>query len=114
LLKTDTLFFQTKKLTDYGQVSIRFQNLDTSRNPVLQFVQNNLVVFSAGISSGRFDQSLFIPGDYSLRILYDTNGNGKWDPGSFFEGRRQPELVEPVERTLTIKPDWQNEFEIAL
>jgi hypothetical protein len=57
---------------------------------------------------------LFLPGEFDLRILYDRNGNGVWDPGQFFGIRRQPEIVKPVERKITVKASWQNEFEIAL
>ena len=83
-------------------------------NPVLQFVQADKVVFSTPIKSGLFSQSLFLPGDYDLRILYDTNGNGKWDAGRFFEGKRQPELVKPIGQKINVKPDWENEFERSL
>jgi hypothetical protein len=49
-----------------------------------------------------------------LRILYDRNKNGKWDPGQFFAKHIQPELVKPVGRKVTIKSNWDNEFDIAL
>ena len=114
LLKTDTLTFATRKATEYGSVSIRLRNIDLSLNPVLQFVQNNNVVLSAPIPSGTFSQALFLPGDYELRVLYDRNGNGKWDPGQFFGGKRQPELVRPIERRVNVKANWDNEFEVAL
>ena len=114
LLKTDTLTFATRKATEYGSLSIRLRNIDLSLNPVLQFVQNNNVVLSAPIPSGTFSQALFLPGDYELRVLYDRNGNGKWDPGQFFGGKRQPELVKPIERRVNVKANWDNEFEVAL
>ncbi len=114
LLRADTLEFNARKTTDYGQISIRVRNIDTAQNPVLQFVQSDKVVFSAPIKSGVFNQSLFLPGDYDLRILYDTNGNGKWDAGRFFEGKRQPELVKPIAQKINVKPDWENEFERSL
>jgi hypothetical protein len=113
LLKTDTLFFTTRKKADYGQLNITIRNLDTARNPILLFVQNNAVVFSTPIKSGRFQRDLFLPGDYDLRILYDTNGNGKWDPGHFFGTRRQPEIVEPLGDKITVKTNWENEFNIT-
>ena len=90
------------------------RNLDLNQKPVLQFVQNGTVIQSVPIPSGTFSQALFLPGDYELRILYDRNGNGQWDPGHFFGGKRQPELVKPVERRVNVKPNWDNEFEIAL
>lgn len=114
LLKTDTLNFTTKKLSDYGKLAIRLRNVDASRNPVLQFLQNDQVVFSANIKSGVYRSSLFNPGDYDLRILYDTNNNGKWDPGSFFGTKRQPERVQPVSRKITVKAAWDNDFDLSL
>lgn len=114
LLKTDTLTFTTKKVTDYGKIDIRVKNIDTAQNPVLQFVQNDRVVLAVPIKSGRYTQTLFIPGEYDLRILYDKNKNGKWDPGQFFGQKMQPEIVEPISRKITIKANWDNEFEVAL
>ena len=114
LLKSDTLDFSTKKLSDYGQLRIRIRNVDTARKPVLQFVQNNQVMFSAPIPAGVFTSRLFVPGEYELQVLYDENGNGKWDPGQFFGTKRQPELVHPVTQGVNIKAAWDNEFERSL
>jgi hypothetical protein len=50
LLKTDTLKFRTKKITDYGSIRIRFKNFDPSANPVLLFVQNDNVIKSFPLS----------------------------------------------------------------
>ena len=114
LQANDTIRFSTKKITDYGELSLRLRNLELERKPVLQFVQSDNVVFSVPLTDAVFSQALFIPGEYNLRILYDSNGDGKWTPGRFFGGKRQPEIVQPIERTITIKPDWKNEFEIML
>lgn len=114
LLRADTLSFSARKTVDYGQISIRIRNIDTAQNPVLQFVQSEKLVFSTPIKSGVFNQALFLPGDYDLRILYDRNNNGKWDAGRFFEGKRQPELVKPIGQKINIKPNWENEFERTL
>lgn len=114
LLRSDTLDFSTRKTTDYGQLDIRIRNIDTAQNPVLQFVQGERVVSSVPIKSGRYTQALFLPGDYDLRILYDSNNNGIWDPGKFFEGKIQPEIVKPIGQKITVKPDWENEFERGL
>jgi len=114
LLKTDTLSFLTKKKADYGSLALRIRNIDAFRNPVLQFVQNNQAVYSVPIKSGVYNEALFTPGDYTLRIFDDVNGNGKWDPGNFFEGKRQPEIVHPISQSITVKANWDNEFERVL
>jgi len=113
LLKTDTLFFATRKSGDYAQINITIRNLDTARNPVLQFIQNNAVVYSAPVRSGRFQRDLFLPGEYDLRILYDTNGNGKWDPGHFFGTKRQPEIAEPIGDKIKVTANFENEFTLT-
>lgn len=114
LLKTDTLSFTTKKKTDYGMLKLRFRNLDLSKNPVLAFLLNGSAYKSIPLTSTEFTNPLFLPGDYELRILFDDNKNGTWDPGQFFGARKQPELVVPIERKISVKPNWQNEFDISL
>ena len=114
LLKTDTLHFQTKKMADYGSLQLKFKHLDTARHPVLLILQNETILKSIPLKVAGFSQALFLPGEYELRILYDDNNNGVWDTGQFFGKHKQPELVKPVERKITVKPAFQNEIEIAL
>jgi hypothetical protein len=114
LLKTDTLNFTTKKLADYGSVKVSFKNIDLSQNPVLQFSQNGQVVKSFTLTTTEVYQQLINPGEYELTILYDKNKNGKWDPGQFFGEKKQPELVRPLKQKITIRANWDNEFEITL
>lgn len=114
LLKADTISFITMKNDDYGKLSLRLRNLDLSKNPVLQFVQSEKVVNSFPLTGQTFSQALFLPGEYELRILNDTNKNSIWDPGEFFGKHKQPEIVKPVEKHFTVKKNWENEFEIKL
>ncbi|MBS1620948.1 MAG: Ig-like domain-containing protein [Bacteroidetes bacterium] len=112
LLKTDTITFTTRKINDYGKLSIRFRNLDLTKNPVLMLIQGDAIKGTYPLSSATFSQNLFLPGEYELRILEDRNKNGKWDPGVFFGKHIQPEIVRPVSRKITVKPDYENEFDI--
>ena len=115
LLKNDTLSFKTRKNSDYGSLKIKFRNLDISKNPVLIFLIGGETIHkSFRLNSVDFLQPMFLPSEYDLRILYDKNKNGVWDPGQFFGKRIQPEIVVPIERKISVKPAWQNEFEIAL
>jgi len=114
LLKDDTLAFRTKKASDYGLIRLRLLGLDISKNPVLQFVQGDQVKYSYPLTSRDFYAKLFPPGEYDLRILFDENKNGVWDPGVFFGEHKQPEKVMPLSRKLTIKANWDNEVDINL
>lgn len=114
LLKSDTFSFKTHKLSDYGTIKMRIRNLDMSKNPVLLFVQNEAIVKSFPLTSVDFYQQLFLPGDYQMRILFDINKNGKWDPGDFFGKHKQPEIVTTINRPAIIRANFVNEFEIQL
>lgn len=115
LLKTDTISFRTKKDIEYGEVRVRILNLDLKKRPVLQFVVSDNVKYSYAFKNGReFRQLLFAPGEYELRVLYDTNGNGVWDAGHFFGNHRQPEQVVPIKKHLTVKANWDNDVDITL
>jgi len=118
LLKIDTISIQTKKEIEYGEVRIRIPNLDLSKNPVLQFIQGDAVKFAYSfVNRKEFKVQLFPPGEYELRLLFDDNKNGIWDPGSFFGTRRQPERVISIgsaKKKFNVKANWDNEVDITL
>jgi len=101
-------------LAEYGSLQLKFRNLNLAKNPVLLFFSGQTIFKSVALTTAEFSQAVFLPGEYELRILYDDNKNGTWDPGQFFGKKKQSELVKPVERRITVKPAWQNEIEITL
>ncbi len=114
LLKIDTINFSTKKESDYGNLRLRFRNLELKRHPILLFFSGDKIILSYKIGpSLRYNNRLFIPGEYQLRILYDTNQNGVWDPGDYYK-RRQPEIVVPLKNKVYVKANWDNEIDITL
>ena len=113
-MKNDTLTFISKKASTYGMVLLRFLNLDLTINPDLQLAQGDNVVYSHVFTSKEFYAKLFVPGEYEMRILYDDNKNGLWDPGNYFGTRRKPELVKPIVRKLNVKANWDNEIDVNL
>ncbi|PZR28075.1 MAG: hypothetical protein DI535_07905 [Citrobacter freundii] len=112
LLKADTVDFYSNKNADYGKLSLRFKNLDLSKNPVLLFLLNNDLKGAYPLTSPNFTQQLFLPGEYTIRILEDRNKNGKWDAGKFYGKHIQPEIVKPIERKIVVKANWENEAEV--
>jgi uncharacterized protein (DUF2141 family) len=115
LLKDDTVAFKTKKDIEYGEIRIRVFNLELSRKPVLLFYSGDALKYSYPFGDKKeIRKILFKPGDYELRILYDTNGNGKWDTGEFFKKHKQPEKVVTVMKKFTVKANWDNDRDITL
>ncbi len=98
-----------------ASIRIRVFNLDLSRHPVLLMLQSDAVKYAFPFGKRKeIRQLLFRPGEYDLRILYDMNDNGRWDPGVFFGKHRQPEKVTPIRQKFTVKANWDNDKDITL
>jgi uncharacterized protein (DUF2141 family) len=115
--RLDTIPFSTKQEKDYGSLTLRFTNFDPTVDTtplVLQFIQNDKITHSIPVKKEPFYARLFPPGEYQIRLLFDDNNNGKWDPGSFFENKKQPEIVKFYDKKLTIRANWENEQNVEL
>lgn len=113
LLKTDTVRFTTMQKEDYAALILRFTGLDLSLNPTLQFVEGDNVKMSYPLTGNQWSSSLFPPGEYSVRILYDTDKNGIWTTGNYLK-KQQPEVVVALPQKLSVRANWDNEREINL
>ena len=113
LTKADTIRFTTKQQSDYGNVVLRFSNLDLAKHPVLQFVQGEEVKKSYSLTTAEWGNKFVVPGEYEIRILFDDNNNGKWDPGDYTK-KRQPEKAITLKDKLAVKANWDNERDIKL
>lgn len=114
LTREDTLRFSTARTSEYGSIKMRFLNLDLTQNPILLLIQNKEIRHTHIFSNRDFNLPLFPPGEYEMRIVFDRNQNGKWDPGNFFESRQQPERIMQIPRNLTVRANWESEIDIDL
>lgn len=46
------------------------------------------------------------PQKYNVRVIYDRNGNGKWDTGNYFTNT-QPEKVIYLEKVIELRANWE-------
>jgi Bacterial Ig-like domain len=113
LAKNDTIRFTTKRVEDYGKLTLRFNGLDLKRKPVLQFLVNDVVKNSYALTSNEWNNNMFAPGEYGIRILFDTNNDGKWTAGNY-KTKLQPETAITLPQKLNVKADWENERDINL
>ncbi len=113
ILRTDTIAFAAKNTTDYGSVRINITNLDTTLHPRLLFYKSDKLEMSVLLNTGRIQYPLFRPGEYEIRILYDTNANGVWDTGNYWQ-KLQPERVVLRKQLLNVRSNWDNEFTMDL
>ena len=113
LTKADTIRITTKEMSAYGNVVLRFSNLDLSKHPVLQFVLGEEIQKSYQLTALEWSNKFMNPGEYEIRILFDDNNNGKWDPGDYSK-KLQPEKVITLSQKLGVRANWDNERDIKL
>ena len=91
--------FRTKNRSEYGNIRV---NLRNAKFPlIVQLVnERGAVIYERYTTeSPVVDFTDVAPRQYSLRVIYDANGNGKYDTGNFLLGI-QPERVSyasPIE-----------------
>ena len=84
--------FRTKLKSEYGNIRV---NLINAKFPlIVQLVDNrgDVLYEQYTTASPKVDFFDVLPKQYTLRVIYDTNGNGKFDTGNFLLGI-QPERV---------------------
>jgi hypothetical protein len=104
--------FRTQKRDHYGQLTM---NLDTINEPfIFQFLKNEGKVYREEWYPASYSKKLSLdyidPGEYSLRIILDSNSNKKWDPGDYLK-HIQPERVAFYPRKIEIRSNWELELE---
>jgi hypothetical protein len=111
--KNDTIRFMSKANADYGSLKLTFKNIDLSKHPLLQFMEGENIKWKFSVSSNEWFNKMMLPGDYDVRLLYDENNNGQWDPGNY-TNKLQPEKAIVIPKKISIKADWENEQDIEL
>ena len=104
----DTLAYRltTRNTTDYGNLTVSLENVK-SFPIIVELTDGKGKVLDTEYSEGN---PLIVfnnikPGKFILRIIYDVNGNRKWDPGNYLE-KRQGEEVIYFPKELDVRENW--------
>ena len=108
----DTLSYNlsTPSYADLGNLNFNIE-ADSTAYPLLVELtdEQGLVEREAKVTKpGPVEFNNMEPANYFIRIIYDENGNGKWDTGDFLK-KRQPERVSYYPDTLEIRANWELE-----
>ncbi|HEX8562273.1 MAG TPA: Ig-like domain-containing protein [Flavobacterium sp.] len=107
--KNDTLTFRpsTKSVSDYGNLRVVLENV--RRFPIIIELTNakgDLIESEYSESATVIDFNAIEPMRYTLRVIYDDNGNKQWDPGNFLE-KRQSEEVQYFLGEINVPAYWE-------
>lgn len=105
--------FTTTKKDDYGRLEMQMKLPPKAKaNYIVQLEQgkgNKAKLMRACEIQG--DTTLLmdniVPGDYYVKAIEDSNGNHKWDAGSY-QSRRQAEKVYYFPKAIKVKAMWTN------
>ncbi len=97
------------KEEDTGMVTAK---VDTEEKKyVIEIITSDNTVIQKLLNPQEINFKFLKPQDYRIRILIDTNGNGKWDAGNF-KNRIEPEKVifyksEEGKYSFPIRANWE-------
>lgn len=133
-LKNDTIRidFKTRELKYYGSLNLTLSIPESSKKEVKYYEGKNetLMKISSGshyivqlldekdniVRENSIDKNETLhfeylqPNKYRLKLIYDKNGNGKWDSGNYLK-KTQPEKIIYNNEPINIRSNWDADIE---
>jgi uncharacterized protein (DUF2141 family) len=107
--------FALDKEQNYSQLTLTVNVPDTGKSYIVQLMNDDKVV----LRSTQIHESTaivyknFITAKYRIKVIYDGNGNGKWDSGNV-KKRIQPENIWVSKEILTLRANWEQQSTITI
>src|SRR5690606_7821862 len=108
--------FTMNDTEDFGDIILNITLPDTNHQYLVQLINEKMDFIhrsTAITKSGKIPFRQFPGGKYTLRIVYDENNNGEWDPGDVYK-KTQPERVWYLGKTFIIRSNWEQEENITV
>lgn len=103
--------FVTREEDYYGTITLNFTRVKMQM--LVQLLKNNdeenVIVQKEIRSDGPVLFDFLAPEKYKVKIIYDENGNGKWDTGSY-QDKTQPEKVAYLNEVVKLRSNWGEKF----
>jgi hypothetical protein len=110
-LTHDTLSsrFSTRAADWYGKILLNLSSVDGPK--IIQVLdKDDKIVRSASVTEDGVVEFPFMePASFTLKMVHDDNGNGRWDTGDYLEGI-QPESVSYHPGTINIRSNFDMEI----
>jgi hypothetical protein len=106
---TISINFKTRGVEWYGRILLNLSGVDGPK--IIQVLDNNneIVRAAKGFENGFIEFPFLEPAAFTLKVVDDENGNGKWDTGIYLEGK-QPESVTYHPGTISIRSNFDMEI----
>lgn len=107
--------FQLDKADNYGNLTLKVTLPDTGKYYVVELLnERKLVIHHDPITkTGLVVYKNYPIGKYNVRVIYDSNKNGKWDSGNV-KLRKQPENIWLYPKDITLRSNWEAEEPVTV
>ena len=99
----------TKSESDYGIINLDVKPNFSEDYILLLYKGENLIQERFLKNSDKITFKYLLPGDYSLKLIIDSNNDKKWNTGNYLDGL-QPEKVIFYEKEIKIRANWDNDI----
>lgn len=107
--------FSIDKPENYGTIILKVALPDSNKTYLVELLNNRKQVLRSDIlkKSANITYKDYLADKYYIRVIYDTNANGKWDSGSLKQ-KTYPENIWLSPTPLIIRPNWENNFDLPV
>lgn len=106
---TINITFKTQSIDHYGKLILTLANADQNLIVQLMTEKDQVIRTDTTSRSGPVVFPWLEPGKYKLKVIFDKNGNGKWDTGRYLTGI-QPEKVKFYQGEINVRANWDLEL----
>jgi uncharacterized protein (DUF2141 family) len=100
-----------KKLKPEDAATLLISVKTTSQHWILEVLDKSFKTVAARKDLDQMKFENLIPGDYMVRLITDSNNDGKWNPGNFTKKEQTENIAyyqnEKKSSTITLKANWE-------
>jgi hypothetical protein len=106
---TTIISFSTQLEEFYGTLTMNLKNIHSP--VILQLLDEKEILVKENLLSENqsVKYSYLVPKKYILKLIIDSNNNGKWDTGNYLL-KRQPEKVIYYQQPINVRSNWEIEL----
>jgi len=107
--------FSANSPENYGRLLFSLNSNEPGFSYIVQLLKEDksFIEQRQAAVGGRMVFENIVPANYRIRVIKDENNNGRWDEGDYFQ-KRQPEPVFYFPQVITIRANWDTEYEFVL
>jgi uncharacterized protein (DUF2141 family) len=107
--------FEADKPENYSMLTLKVSVPEANKQYVIELLdeQKNVVHTDVITKNSSIVYRNFLTQKYKVRVVYDTNKNGRWDSGNV-KRRLQPENIWLYDKEITLRPNWEAEEPIDI